>query len=184
MEYHKSILKNSTIKSYGYVLVYLDALFGEKSIESIKQDDVFQFMELITENQAQATKHLRFAQLKAFFNFCKNKFDLDIKNPYDSKILNKTYGRHRPKQRENKPKEIIDEIIFNAKNQRDRILMEIQARVGLRIGEVLKLRPIDIEGRKIIIRDPKSGKQSETAYMPESLANRVRDYMCPSGKPV
>jgi len=116
-------------------------------------------MELITENQAHGTKHLRFVQLKAFFNFCKNKFDLDIKNPCDSKILNKTYARQRPKQRENKPKESIDEIIFNTKNLRDRLLLELQARVGLRIGEVLRLRPIDIEGRKIIIRVPKAEKK-------------------------
>ena len=80
-EYHKSILKDSTTKSYGYVLIYLGALFGDRNIESIKQDDIFQFMELITENQAHGTKHLRFAQLKAFFNFCRNKFDVDFKNP-------------------------------------------------------------------------------------------------------
>jgi len=36
-EYHKSILKRATIKSYCYVLMFLDALFGEKNIESIKQ---------------------------------------------------------------------------------------------------------------------------------------------------
>ena len=71
-EYHKSILKEATIKSYGHVLIYLDALFVERNIDSIKQDDIFQFMELITENQAHGTKHLRFVQLKAFFNFCRN----------------------------------------------------------------------------------------------------------------
>jgi len=42
-------------------------------------------------------------------------------------------------------------------------MLELMARACMRIGEVLKLRPKDIEDRKAIIRDPKSGKEAETA---------------------
>jgi len=39
-------------------------------------------------------------------------------------------------------KETIDEMIFRTENARNRLILELQARGGLRIGEVLKLTPL------------------------------------------
>ena len=47
------------------------------------------------------------------------------------------------------------------------------ARGGLRVGEVLKLRPKDIEDQKLTIRDPKSGKEVESAFIPQKLSDRL-----------
>ena len=55
--------------------------------------------------------------------------------------------------------------------------MELQSRCGTRIGEILKLRVKDIEERKIIVRDPKSGKDVEVIFMPEQVANRLKAYI-------
>ena len=44
--------------------------------------------------------------------------------------------------------------------------MELQARCGLRIGEVLKLRVSDVNERKLVLRKPKSGREQEVAFMP------------------
>ncbi len=60
-------------------------------------------------------------------------------------------------------KETIDEIIFKTANLRNRILLELMARGGLRIGEVLKLTPGCIKGKKLILHSPKSGKDKEFA---------------------
>ena len=38
-------------------------------------------------------------------------------------------------------KEVVDEIIFKAENSRNRLMLELMARGGMRIGEVLKLTP-------------------------------------------
>jgi integrase/recombinase XerD len=40
-------------------------------------------------------------------------------------------------------------------------MLELMARGCMRVGEVLKLTPMDIEDRKAIIRDPKSGREAE-----------------------
>jgi integrase/recombinase XerD len=53
---------------------------------------------------------------------------------------------------------VVDEIIFRTRSPRDRILLELMARGGLRVGEVLKITPQDIEDRKITLNDPKSGR--------------------------
>jgi integrase len=42
-----------------------------------------------------------------------------------------------------------------------RLILELTARGGMRVGEVLKLTPRDVHDRKLTLRDPKSGKERE-----------------------
>ncbi len=56
-------------------------------------------------------------------------------------------------------------------------MLELIARACMRVGEVLKLRPKDIEDRKAIIRDPKSGKEAEVAFLPQKVADRLKRYI-------
>jgi integrase len=74
-------------------------------------------------------------------------------------------------------KETVDEIIFNSRSVRDRLILELQARCGLRIGEVLNLRASDVSGRKLMIHEPKSGRDAEVAFMPEHIATRLTEYI-------
>jgi len=55
--------------------------------------------------------------------------------------------------------------------------MELMARGGLKIGEVLKLTPNDIDDRKLIIQEPKSGRESEVVFIPRKLLLRLNDYV-------
>jgi integrase len=56
-------------------------------------------------------------------------------------------------------------------------MLELMTRGGMRIGEVLKITPRDIEDRKVIIRDPKSGKDTEIVFIPQKVADRLREYI-------
>ncbi len=47
----------------------------------------------------------------------------------------------------------------------------------MRIGESLKITVKDISDRKLILQEPKSGKESEVAFMPEQIAKRLHDYI-------
>lgn len=73
-------------------------------------------------------------------------------------------------------KEVVDETIFGTTKTRNRLMLELMARGGMRIGEVLKLTPNDINDRKLIIGDPKSGKESEVVFVPQKVADRLKDY--------
>jgi len=91
----------------------------------------------------------------------KNNLDLSFQNPCDLPILRKLF---RPKVFISwtiLEKETVDEIIFRTINIRNQLILELMARGGMRIGEVLKLRFCDIQDRKLIIRGPKSGKEQE-----------------------
>jgi integrase len=73
-------------------------------------------------------------------------------------------------------KETVDEIIFRTTKIRNRLMLELMARGGMRIGEVLKLKLNDIQDRKLILRELKSGKEHEIVFIPQKVADRLRDY--------
>jgi integrase len=73
-------------------------------------------------------------------------------------------------------KETVDEIIFRTTNVRNRLMLELMARGGMRVDEVLKLRFCDIQDRKLIIRDPKSAKEQEIVFIPQKVADRLQEY--------
>jgi integrase len=74
-------------------------------------------------------------------------------------------------------KEIVDEIIFRTTNTRNRLMLELMARGGMRIGEVLKLRARDVQNRKLTIHDPKSGNEQEIIFIPQKVADRLKEYI-------
>lgn len=175
--YQRSSHRKRTLQSYLPLLVQFKTQYGEKVFENITPDEVYSFLENLTQNLARSTRRLRYAQLKAFFNFVINRCDLDIKNPCSTSLLSKTFRTPKQIPRKVPDKEAIDEIIYNTKNLRDRLILELQARCGLRIGESLKIKVSDITDRKIVIREPKSGKEAEVAYMPEPIAKRLEEYI-------
>ena len=131
-------------------------------------------MSTITDGTKQNTKKLRFTLLSAFFNFVKNSLDTKVQNPCDSPVLKKLFRASKLTQFKILEKDVVDEIIFRTSNQRNRLMLELMARSGMRVGEVLKLTPLDIDDRKAIIRDPKSGKEAEVVFLPQKVADRLR----------
>jgi len=78
-------------------------------------------------------------------------------------------------------KDVIDEIIFTTKKLRNRLMLELMARGGMRVGEVLKLKAMDVHDRKLTLRDPKSGKDREHVFIPQKVADRLKEYIRDNG---
>lgn len=74
-------------------------------------------------------------------------------------------------------KETIDEVIFRTTKVKNRLMLELMARGGMRLGEVLKLNSADVTDQKLTIRNPKSGKALEVVFIPKKLADRLKDYL-------
>jgi integrase/recombinase XerD len=47
----------------------------------------------------------------------------------------------------------------------------------MRISESLNITPRDIKDRNVIIRDPKSGREVEVAFIPQKVADRLREHI-------
>jgi integrase len=119
---------------------------------------------------------VRFAHLSSFFNFLKNNLDLDFQNPCDVPMMRKLFRAKVSLSWHIIEKETVDEIIFRTTKIRNRLILELMARGGMRIGEVLKLTFNDIQDRKLVIREPKSGKEQEVVFIPQKVADRLREY--------
>ena len=139
------------------------------------------FMSKTSDGTKPSTKKLRFTLLTAFFNFIKNSVDPDFQNPCDNHALRKLFKTGKATQFKILEKDVADEIIFRTQNPRNRIMLELMARGCMRVGEVLKLIPMDIEDRKVLIRDPKSGRESEAVFLPQKLADRIKEYVREKG---
>jgi len=142
----------------------------------LPSEKVLQFFNIVTEGCKPQTKRVRFSYLSSFFNFLKNNLELNFENPCDLPMLRKLF---RPTVIINwmiLDKETVDEIIFRTTKVRNRLMLELMARGGMRIGEVLKLRFIDIQGRKLILKEPKSGKEQEVVFIPQKVSDRLQEY--------
>jgi site-specific recombinase XerD len=94
-------------------------------------------MSKFTEGRKPQTKRVRFAHLTAFFDFLRNNFDGDLQNPFDSPMLPKLFRPKAVVHWEIIEKETVDEIIFRTDNVRNRPMLELMARGGMRVSEVL-----------------------------------------------
>ena len=163
--------------NYQPMLTQFENHFGDREVGSITSEEVLSFLTKINKDTKQTTKRLRYALLNAFFNLIKNTLDKKIQNLCDTMILRKIFRNTRGIQWTIFEKETIDEIIFKTTNLRNRLMLELMARGGMRIGEVLKIRPRDVDSRKIILRAPKSGRESELVFIPQKVADRLKEYI-------
>jgi integrase/recombinase XerD len=177
LDYHRNHSKPNTVRSYEAILAKLDRSFGDEELEEISSEDILTFLDKITEGTKQQTRRTRYSHLAAFFNFIIANIDEQIQNPCGNQLLKKIYKANTPVQWDSFEKETIDEVIFRTTKLRNRLILELMARGGMRIGEVLKLTPDDIAGQKLIIRDPKSGREQEVIFITQKIADRLREYI-------
>ena len=79
-------------------------------------------------------------------------------------------------------KDVVDEVIFRTTKVRDRLILALMARGGMRFGEVLKLRRKDFQDQKLVLQSPKSGKEREIVFVPQKAADRLREYIKGAGE--
>jgi len=115
--------------------------------------------------------------MNAFFNFIQNNTDITFLNPCGNPIIKKIYKNPSNVAWDILEKDVVDEMIFRTTQSRDRLILELMARGGMRVGEVLNLSPADIHGRKLTIIEPKSGKEREVVFIPQKIADRLHRYI-------
>lgn len=110
-QHQKSTVKKSTLKSYGRFLEQLKVKFTEEQVISVSPDDIGKFLEESTEGLSRPTRHLRYAQIKSFFNYVIESTGLNIKNPCNASVLSKEFKNVQHRPRTILDKETVDEII-------------------------------------------------------------------------
>jgi hypothetical protein len=89
--HQKSTVKKSTLKSYGKFLDKIQERFSECKVVSVSSEDIGKFLDECTVSLNRSTRHLRYAQIKALFNYVIEAAHLNIKNPCNAGMLFKTF---------------------------------------------------------------------------------------------
>ncbi len=166
LQYHRVNSKKNTVKTCEFVLFHFSETFTCRKLEEVSQEEVLDFLIKLTNGNKQSTKRNHYSTLSSFYNFTINTASPNLTNHCATPIIKKIFRRATCIQWKIIDKETIDEIIFRTMNTRNRIIMELMARGGMRIGEVLKLTPNDIDNCKLIIQEPKNRKSGIATVFP------------------
>jgi integrase len=175
--YLKTFAKPTSQDAYNHLYYYIKKRFPEREIESLTAQESFDFLNEITKGRSQAMKRLRYQQIKSILNFAINNLDITMKNICTTPMLSTAFRAPKRSPRQLIGKEEMDTIIYRTDSLRDRLILELGARCCMRIGEILKLTPKNVIGTRLILENPKSGKDTETVIMPEKVAQRLQGYI-------
>jgi len=90
-------------------------------------------------------------------------------------MIRKLYRERVGSRSEIIEKDAVDEMIFRTTKIRNRLMLELVTRCGMRIREVLKLKLRDLQDRKLILREPKSGREHELVFISQKVTVRCSD---------
>jgi integrase/recombinase XerD len=148
--------------------------FPDKELDSISSEEILSFLTGLNNTCKQLTKHTRYAYLKALFNFIRNNLDAQLQNPCDTPMLKKLFRPGKLSPWQIHEKEVIDEIIFRTIKVRNRLILELMARGGMRVGEVLKLTAMDVDDQKLTIRNPKKREKRRSGLHPQEAGGPAK----------
>ena len=124
--------KKNTVKTCEFVLSRFIVRFGDRDLASIPQEEVLEFLLSLTKVNKQATKRNRYSVLASFYNFIINTELPALTNPCNTSVIRKIFKRPQAIQWNIVDKETVDEIIFRTMNTRNRLMLELMARGGMR----------------------------------------------------
>lgn len=177
LQYQRANSKGNTVKNYEFVLGKFGALFSDRDLDSVTTEDVLLFLTDLSEGRKQNTRRGRYMTLSAFFNLVINTLRPDLKNPCQSPTTRAIFRKPKTYQWTILDKDIIDEVIYRTVHTRNRLMLELMARGGMRVSEVLGLRPNDINDGKLLLHEPKSGREQEIVFIPRKLSARLENYI-------
>lgn len=177
INYHKINSRPNTLAHYEFLLGKFEHSYEGRHIDAITTEEIIAFLANITAGRKQNTKRSRYTTLAAFFNLIINTLHPEMKNPCLSPAVKNLFQKPKTSHWTIFDKDIIDEAIFRTLNTRNRLMLELMARAGMRVSEVLGLRPTDIDGQKLLLHTPKSGRDQEIVFIPQKLSIRLLGYV-------
>jgi len=133
----QALFKKNTLKTYQSILSKLTTQFGERDLDSLAPEEILSFLTQINQGTKQTTKRTRYSQLTSFFNFITQNLDPNFRSPCDTPMLKKFFRSPGLIRWSILEKEVVDEVIFRTVKPRNRLILELMARGGMRISEVL-----------------------------------------------
>jgi len=159
----------STIRSYIYAVAMFSQHYG-KCPTQLGDEDILSYLEYLSEEKklGQSSLNCVYSALRILWE----------------KILNRTWNSRRiPRGRRSKtlPQVLsayqIAQLIGNTKNPKHRAVLKTLYSTGVRVGELVKLEPGDIDSQRMVVRVRQGkGKKDRYTVLSPSLLEDLRGY--------
>ena len=120
---------------------------GDRDLKSVSTEDIQGFLTQYTSGCTNHTKRARFSFVNAFFNYVRDNLDHTAQNPCVSPSQMRQFRPRTARSWKALDKDVVDEMVFKTSSERDRLVLELMVRAGMRIGEVLKPTVADVDGK-------------------------------------
>ncbi|MEI7509231.1 MAG: site-specific integrase [Flavobacterium sp.] len=159
-----------TVGSYSDALKSFLVFYNQRPIETLTNDDVIIYNnDYILKNKLSASYQNQITNaLKLYFKICKEtKIELDkIHRPKRAKVLPNVLS-----------KEEVKAIIEAHSNIKHKMMLSLIYSCGLRCGELLALKPVNIDSkRNIVLLKNSKGKKDRIAPLSPKILEMLRDY--------
>jgi len=133
---------STTAKNYGYDLRLFSRWIG-KPARAVSRQDVDRFVEeQLALGRAATTINRRLAALHEFFEYLADEAqDAEWLNPVNWKRQRVKPGKRLPRDASDRE---VEQLLAQVKHPRDRAMFRLMLDVGLRVGEVARLRKADL----------------------------------------
>ena len=166
LEYHRSHSRKSTLKSYQAAMGTFLADFRRQA----DRRDLHRGHPFLPEpphgGQETPDQTSPICPPLGIFNFIRKHLDPEFRNPCDTPAMKRLFRSRTPARWDTLDKDTVDEVIFKTVKIRDRLMLELMARGGMRVGEVLKLTANDVNERKLTLREPRAVGSRKPSLFP------------------
>lgn len=182
-QYLRENARPNTVRAFFFTLERFRAAFSVREMDGVTEADIIDFISTMSGKCSTSTKNSRVSTLRAFYNFVIEITEGSYQNPCQRPMIRKIFKTPRSSSPKLLDKDLVDEIIFRTTSERDRLILELMGRGGMRVGEVLNVRFSDInfDAATINVAEPKSGRQGEKVYITKKLCGRLQSYAMRKG---
>ena len=165
-------------QNFYFLIEQFGSRFAGKNVALLTANETDDFLTARWGGAAKTTFNKRRDQLSQFFEFCINELrkagSPDFHNPV--KLVKKEKVAPAVNNSYFEP-EILIAMLDYCEEEHHFLWMAILASAGLRVSELLKLRPCDVNDRVLTLVEPKSGRDFEEAVLSDSIAKRLHRYI-------
>ncbi|WP_373059960.1 site-specific tyrosine recombinase/integron integrase [Zunongwangia sp. H14] len=160
---------NNTIKTYVSCFEAFINYYRERELQELNENDIRVYLQKLIREQSSNS------YINQAINAIKFYYEVVLEMP------NRFYAVERPRREDRLPqvlaKEEVLSIIENTNNLKHRCIVSLLYSAGLRRGEILNLKPEDIDSKRMVIR-VRSGKGNKDRYtiLSEKLVGELRKY--------
>ena len=84
------------MRAYRTIIERFIQEFGDGPVEQVSPEQIFAYLNRLTDGNKPYTKRIRFSQLSSFFNLVRNNIDPELLNPCDRPMIRKLYLERVP----------------------------------------------------------------------------------------